>query len=140
MKKYAIEFCKRGLTAAWGGPAILAVVYFALGEAGVIQTLAPAEVFKGILTVSLMAFVAGGLSVVYHIDRLPLTGAILIHSVALYLDYILIYLWNGWLGKGWTPILVFTAIFAVGYAFIWLMIYLSTRSNIEKLNRQLRGD
>ena len=138
MKKHEIQFCKRGLMAAWGGPAILAVVYFALGKAGVIQTLTPAEVFQGILTVTLLAFIAAGVSVVYQIDRLPLTGAILIHSVVLYLDYILIYLWNGWLGQGLTPILVFTVIFAAGYALIWLINYLSTRSNIEKLNKQLR--
>lgn len=137
MKKHVIQFCKRGMMAAWGGPAILAVVYFALGRAGVIQVLTPAEVFQGILTVTLLAFIAAGVSVVYQIDRLPLTGAILIHSVVLYLDYILIYLWNGWLGQGLTPILVFTAIFAAGYALIWLMIYLSTRNNIEKLNKQL---
>lgn len=138
MKKHMIDFCKRGLMAAWGGPAILAVVYFALGRAGVIQTLTPAEVCKGILTVTLMAFIAAGVSVVYQIDRLPLTGAILIHSAILYLDYILIYLWNGWLKRDLTPVLIFTVIFAVGYAFIWLMIYFSTRNNIEKLNKQLR--
>lgn len=138
MKKHMIDFCKRGLMAACGGPVILAVVYFALGRAGVIQTLTPAEVCKGILTVSLMAFIASGVSVVYQIDRLPLTGAILIHSVVLYLDYILIYLWNGWLKRDLTPVLIFTLIFAVGYAFIWLMIYFSTRNNIEKLNKQLR--
>lgn len=137
MKQHVIEFCRRGMMAAWGGPAILAAVYFVLGEAGVIQTLTPAEVFKGILTVTLMAFIAAGVSVVYQIDRLPLTGAILIHSVVLYLDYILIYLWNGWLKRSLTPVLIFTVIFAAGYAFIWLIIYLSTRSNIEKLNKQL---
>lgn len=140
MKKQALAFCRRGLTAACGGPVILAIVYFALGRAGVIRTLTPAEVCKGILTVSLLAFIAGGISVVYQLDRLPLTGAILIHSAVLYLDYILIYLWNGWLGRGLTPILVFTLIFAMGYAFIWLIIYLSTRNNIEKLNRQLEKD
>lgn len=138
MKKHMIDFCKRGLMAACGGPVILAVVYFALGRAGVIQTLTPAEVCKGILTVSLLAFIASGVSVVYQIDRLPLTGAILIHSAVLYLDYILIYLWNGWLKRDLTPVLIFTLIFAVGYAFIWLMIYFSTRNNIEKLNKQLR--
>ena len=55
MKKHVIEFGRRGMMAAWGGPAILAAVYFALGRAGVIQTLTPAEVFKGILTVTLLA-------------------------------------------------------------------------------------
>lgn len=138
MKKHVIDFCRRGLMAACGGPVILAVVYFALGRAGVIQTLTPAEVCKGILTVSLMAFIAAGISVVYQMDRLPLTGAILIHGAALYLDYILIYLWNGWLKRDLTPVLIFTVIFAVGYTFIWLIIYFSTRNNIEKLNKQLR--
>lgn len=137
MKKQALAFCRRGLTAACGGPVILAIVYFALGQTGVIRTLAPAEVCKGILTVSLLAFIAGGISVIYQLDRLPLTGAILIHSGILYLDYILIYLWNGWLKRSLTPVLVFTVIFAVGYALIWLIIYLSTRNNIKKLNRQL---
>lgn len=137
MKKYVIEFCKRGMMFAWGGPAILAAVYLGLEAAERVQTLTPGEVCKGILSVTLMAFIAAGVSVVYRVDRLPLTGAVLIQSVVLYLDYILIYLWNGWLEHSWTAILIFTLIFAVGYALIWLTIYLSTRSSIERLNRQL---
>lgn len=128
---------KRGLVAAAGGPVILAVVYLILGNTGVIDTLSPFEVSRGILTVTLMAFIAAGISVVYEIDRLPLMAAIGIHGSVLYLDYILIYLVNGWLQQQLIPILIFTGIFIGGYAIVWLCIWLSIRKKTEFINQKL---
>ena len=139
MKKSLIAFLKRGLMLSVGGPVVLAVVYGILGATGVVPTLGTLEVCRGILTVSLMAFIAAGMTVVYDIEKLPLFWAILLHGTALYLDYILVYLLNGWLASDLRPILVFTVIFVVGFALIWLIIYFFTKRSANQLNRKLNG-
>ena len=136
MKKYLLEFVKRGLMAAGGGPAGLAIIYGTLGTTGVVVSLTPYEVCLGILSVTLMAFIIGGIGVIYTVESLPLPMAILIHAGVLYLDYLLIYLLNDWLPK--YAIGGFTAIFAVGYAFVWLVIYLCIRAKTKKLNEKMK--
>ena len=125
--------------ACWGGPVILAIIYGILEACGVLDVLTPLEVTKGILTVTLMAFIAAGVTVVYQIESLPLFPAVLIHGIALYLDYLMIYLVNGWIAAGVGPLLIFTGIFAAGYAVIWLFIYCMIRQDTQKLNRQING-
>lgn len=136
MKKTVLDFLKRGIMAAAGGPIVLAIVYGILGQAGIIESLAPSEVTKGILSVSLLAFIAAGITVVYTVERLPLISAILLHCGVLYLDYLLIYLMNNWLRQ--SAIGIFTVIFVAGYALIWLGIYAFTKANTDKLNKKLQ--
>lgn len=137
MKKYMLTFLIRGLMAASGGPVVLAIVYGILGAVGVIETLTPGEVCMGILTVSLLAFAAAGVGVVYQIERLPVFWAALIHGVSLYAVYILIYLLNGWLKSQWLPVAIFTAAFVLGYGVIWCVIYICTKRTTERLNEKL---
>lgn len=137
MKKYVTEFLKRGLMAAAGGPVVLAIVYGMLGNAGVIESLSPAEVTTGILSVTLMAFIAAGITVVYTAESLPLISAILIHAGILYLDYLLMYLLNSWIPRDFTGIGVFTAIFAAGFAVIWLVIYVCIKAKTDSINKKL---
>ncbi len=137
MKKFWKEFFLRGLVSCGFGPIILAIIYGILGVTGTVETLTPGEVCKGILTIALMAFIAGGVSAVYQFENIPVFSAALIHGVALYLDYLMIYLVNGWIAQGLTPILVFTLIFVVGYALTWLVIYAVTRRGTERVNRML---
>ena len=139
MKQYVFGFLKRGLMAAAGGPVVLAIVCGILGATGVITTLTPGQVCMGILTVSLMAFIAAGINVVYEIEQLPLFTAILLHGAALYVDYILVYLLNGWLKSELTSVLVFTGVFILGYALIWLIIYTVTKKSADRLNRKMRA-
>lgn len=140
MKKYALEVIKRGLMAAAGGPVVLAIVYGILGAAGTIESLSPGEVCMGILTVTLMAFIASGCTVVYTIESLPLMSAILIHAGVIYLDYLVIYLLNRWVPRNLGGIGIFTAIFAAGYAVTWLFIYLSIKAKTDRINKQLWGE
>ena len=35
---------------------------------------------------------------------------------------------------------IFTAIFAVGYALIWVCIYFSIKAKTDRINRKLRGE
>ena len=138
MKKTVLEFIRRGLIACGFGPLVLAVFYLILYHQGLIDTLTVPEVCLGIVSLSALAFIAGGMNVLYQVERLPLMVAILIHGVVLYLSYLATYLLNGWLGQGITPILVFSGIFAVGYMAVWAVIYFITRRNTQKLNELLK--
>lgn len=137
MRRFLVEFLKRGLMAAAGGPVILAVVYGIIGSSGVVSSLSPTEVCRGILTVTLMAFIAAGITAIYQTDRLPLISAIMIHGGVLYLDYLVIYLLNNWIQRSFTAISVFSAIFIASFAFIWVMIYFVTKAKTERINRNL---
>lgn len=137
MKRFWKEFFLRGLVSCGFGPIILAIIYGILGATGAVETLPPAEVCKGILTIALMAFIAGGVSAIYQFEKVPVFSAALIHGIALYLDYLMIYLVNGWIADGVKPLLVFTLIFVGGYALIWLVIYTITRKGTERVNRML---
>ena len=137
MKGFFKNFLYRGMVACGFGPIVLAVVYLILQGAGVIDALSVNEVCIGIFSLALLAFIAGGMNAVYQIERLPLMVAILIHGVVLYVGYLGTYLLNDWLDIGMIPIIVFTAIFVVGYIVIWTVIYLMTKRKTAKLNRVL---
>lgn len=138
MKKFCLEFLKRGLLAAWGGPFILAIIYGILGANGTLTALTPTEVCKGILSITLMAFIAAGIQAIYQFERLPLISAILIHGAVLYLDYLIMYLMNDWIPRNLESLLIFTIIFIVGYALIWVGIYLFTKRKTDSLNKKLK--
>ncbi len=137
MKKYILDFLHRGIIASVGGPIILAIIYAVLYANGIVDMLSTIEVVKGIITSAILAFIAGGINFVYNIERLQTAPAALIHFAVLYLDYILIYLFNGWIVNSLDVIIIFTSIFALGFALIWLIIYLTTRKKIKKMNKSL---
>jgi len=139
MKKYTAEFVKRGLMAAWGGPVVLAIIFACLNAAGVVETMTVREVCLGIISSTLMAFIAAGINVVYQVEKLPLAMAILIHGGVLYLDYLLVYLMNGWLRNQLGPIVTFTVIFAAGFAVVWLIIYQVIRKQISQVNKKIQA-
>lgn len=139
MKKFLKEFLLRGLICAGGGPVILAIIYGILGVTGVVESFSPAEVCLGILTITLLAFVAAGMTAIYQMEQLPLLTMILLHGGALYIAYLLTYLINGWLVNQLTGILIFTGIFIAGYAIIWLIIYRIEKKKAAKLNKLLKN-
>ena len=139
MKKFCLEFLKRGLLAAWGGPFILAIIYGILGANGTLTALTPSEVCKGILSITLMAFIAAGIQAIYQIERLPIISAILIHGAVLYLDYLIMYLMNDWIPRNLESLSIFTIIFIVGYVLIWVGIYLFTKRKTDSLNKKLKN-
>ncbi len=134
MKRYILDFLRRGLT-AWGfGPVVLAVLYLLLP----VETLTVREVCLGIFSLSGLAFLAGGLNVLYQVERLPLMVAVLIHGGVLYVGYLATYLLNGWLEWGRVSILVFSGIFVAGYLAIWAVIYAIIRRNTARVNAMLK--
>ena len=138
MKKIMREFFRRGIVACGFGPLVLAVVYLILQNVAGVETLTINQICIGIFSLAALAFVAGGMNAIYQIERLPLMFAIFIHGGVLYIGYLITYLLNDWLDWGVMPIIVFSAIFVVGYVVIWTIIYSITKKNTEKLNEMLR--
>ena len=138
MKKFVLEFVRRGFIATGLGPIVLAIVYLILKQSAAIDTLTVNQVCIGIFSLSALAFIAGGMNAIYQVERMPLMTAILIHGGILYIGYLGTYLLNDWLDFGVIPIMVFTAIFVVGYIVIWAIIYSIIKRNTAKLNEMLK--
>lgn len=138
MKKHILEFLRRGVVACGFGPMVLAVFYLIMQRQGIMENLTVNEVCLGIFSLSVLAFIAGGMNFVYQIERLPLMVAILIHGGVLYISYLVTYLLNDWLESGVVPILVFSGIFLLGYFAIWAVIYSIIKKRTDRLNEILK--
>ena len=138
MKKNILDFFRRGFVACGFGPVVLAVLYLILQHKAEIEVLTVNQVCLGIFSLSALAFIAGGMNVIYQIERLPLMVAILIHGSVLYIIYLVTYLLNNWLEWGAIPILVFSGIFILGYLVIWAIIYCIIKKRTERLNEILK--
>lgn len=139
MKKYLSQFLKRGLIGVAFGPVVLAIVYGIIGATNPSLLLTPGEVCRGILSVSLMSFIAGGVPFVYQIERLPYLTATMIHGVALYFDYLIMYLANDWIPRSTRPLIIFTVIYVLVFILISVIVYISIRRNTRKLNEKLHA-
>ena len=137
MKDFIKEFCKRGMLFAWLGPVILCIVWACLNQNGVITELPVPEIIKNVLTIILMAFIAAGISAVYTLEQLPYLFAALIQMAVLYVDYLMIYLLNGWVPANSMSIMIFTVIFLIGLGIIWAIIYFTTKRVTERINHKL---
>lgn len=135
MRKYVKEFCKRGMMFAWGGPVIVAIVLWCIERAGALGTLTAGEILLAVVSSTVLAFVAAGVSIVYQIDKLPVGIAALIQLAVLYVDYLVVYLINGWLAP--SSVLWFTFIFAGCFAVIWAAIYCIERGKVKHMNQKL---
>ncbi len=138
MKKFVLEFLRRGIIASGIGPIVLVIVYLVLKQSAAIDTLTVNQVCVGIFSLTALAFIAGGMNAIYQVERLPLMTAILIHGGVLYVGYLGTYLLNDWLDFGIIPIIAFSAIFVVGYIVIWAIIYSIIKRNTTKLNEMLK--
>jgi cytochrome c oxidase assembly factor CtaG len=103
-----------------------------------VDTLTVEQVCTEILSITGLAFLAGGLNAVYQIEKLPLMVAMLIHGGVLYAAYLVTYLINSWLELGIIPILVFTCIFVAGYFLIWAVIHAIVKRNTARVNAMLK--
>ena len=138
MKRFVLEFLRRGFIASGIGPIVLAIVYLIVKQSTSIDTLTVDQVCVGIFSLTALAFIAGGMNAIYQVERLPLMTAILIHGGVLYIGYLVTYLLNDWLDFGIIPIIVFSVIFVVGYIVIWAIIYSIIKRTTTNLNKTLK--
>jgi hypothetical protein len=138
MKQALLNFIRRGAISCGLGPIVLAILYLILHRQANMDVLTVEQVCIGIFSISALAFIAGGMNAIYQIERLPLMVAILIHGCVLYISYLITYLVNDWLEFGVAPILVFSAIFVIGYLAIWAVIYTVIQKRTAKINELLK--
>lgn len=137
MKKFILNFIKRGLIAAGFGPLILTIFYYGYYLAIHYNPTFTLEVNKNILSSLLLAFIAGGISAIFKVEKLSLGIATLINASVIYLDYLFFYLFNNWVEMSFTPLIIFTICYIFGYIIIWLCIYHQVKIQIQKLNQKL---
>jgi hypothetical protein len=138
LKKYFKDFLLRGLVSMGFGPIILSIVYGILGLCRVVDKLAVNDVVLGFLSITALAFLCGGMTVVYQIEEIGISKAITLHGIALYVAYAVVYITNNWLKDGLIPFLIFTVIFVIGYALVWLVIYFITKRGTDSLNKKIK--
>ena len=134
IKRYYKNFLLRGIISMGFGPIVLAIINASLGFSGVVESVSVFEMSLGIITISVLAFISGALTMLYQIEEIPILWSILAHGVVLYTAYATVYVVNSWLEPGIIPFVVFTSIFVISYIIIWATIYLITKKQTDKLS------
>ena len=132
------DFFLRGLMFGGFGPIVVGIVYLCLNMILNDFSLSGVEVFTAIISTYVLAFVHAGASVFNQIESWPLAKSTLCHFGLLYVAYVLCYVINSWIPFEPFVLGIFTAIFAVGYAAVWLIVYISIRVTVKRLNRSLQ--
>lgn len=138
MKKYALEFLKRGLIFAGLGPVILGIVYWLLSDTVKGFTLGGGEACLAIVSIYLLAFLQAGASVFNQIEEWSLGRSLLCHFGTLYIAYVGCYLLNTWIPFEPMVLMIFTAVFVAVYFAIWITVYLCVKATGKKLNQKLK--
>lgn len=130
--KYLKEYLLRGLLFSGFGPIIYGIIVLIIN-----QKMTPKEIFLGIISTYIIAFVHAGSSIFPQIEKLPKVGALFIELFSLYITYTFFYLINGWLKFKLSIFLIYTTIFIGGFLLIWLIIFILTKREVKKLNQSL---
>lgn len=133
MNIYAKQFLQRGLAFGGFGPMVAGIVLSLIP--GV--TLTGGQVLLAVVSTYVLAFAQAGASVFHQIEHWPLPKALLCHFSLLYVTYSLCYLLNSWIPFEPMVLILFTAIFVVGYFLIWGIVYLCVRAASRRLNDKI---
>ncbi len=137
MNKYVKEFLLRGLMFSGFGPVILGIIYLVISETAEGFSLGARDIFMGILSTYILAFVQAGASVFNQIEHWSIPKSLLCHFSMLYAAYSLCYIANSWIPFVPEVLLVFSAIFIIVYFAVWGIVYLCVRKTGRKLNNFL---
>lgn len=137
MNRYVKEFLHRGLMFGGFGPIVAGIVYLSIDLSGTALMLDGLDLFIGILSTYLLAFIQAGASVFNQIESWSLPRSLLFHLGSIYLAYVGTYLANSWIPFEPIVLLIFTAVFAVTYFAIWLTVYFITRAVTKRMNERI---
>ena len=137
MKPFIKTFLLRGLIFSGLGPIVAGIVYLCLDLSNVDVTISGKEVFMGILTTYIIAFVHAGSSAFNEIEKWGKAKALLCQLSCIYVIYLVGYLINNWIPFDFKVILIFTVALIVGYLIIWFTIYFIVKKYTKKLNEKL---
>ena len=138
MSKLVKCFLMRGMAFGGFGPIIAGIIYLTLSYTIDNFTLSGAEVFLGVISTYLLAFVQAGASVFNQIESWSIGKSLLVHLSVIYIAYVSCYLVNTWIPFEWAAILIFTGIFVTSYLIIWLTVYIVVRGVSKRLNEKIK--
>ena len=126
----------------WKKAALLSLAGFVLGVAvGICLMLIGSSsfltAFPHILLGSVYGAVAMGGSVVYGIENWSIARATATHFLLVFVLFVLLAVWMGWLRLKDPVFWIVLAAMAVAYVLIWLIQYLSYRKKVRKINEDL---
>lgn len=136
MKKYVVEFLKRGMAFGGFGPIVVGVICLIFSLVSDTK-FTGIEVFSGIISTYLLAFIHAGASVFNQIEEWSISKSLAFHLSSLYFAYLGCYLINSWIPFDWIVVLIFTIIFLVTYFVIWIVVYFITKDIAKKLNKKI---
>lgn len=138
MNKYVKEFLHRGLMFGGFGPVILGIIYWILSVKLADFEIGGFDIFLGIASTYLLAFVHAGASVLNQIEHWSLPKSTLLHFLTLFVVYSLCYIGNTWIPFDPKVIAVFFAIFVAVYFAVWITVYLSVKATSKKFNAKIK--
>lgn len=137
MKKFWKEFLKRGLLFAWGGPAVMCVVWSCIDRFQGVDMIETKSAVLAIVSTTLIAFVAAGITAIHQMEQIPVVISAITHMIVLYVAYLAMYLINGWMPT--KVIGIFTVIFFATFLVIWAIVYVCVRESVKKMNEKIAG-
>lgn len=138
MNKYVKEFLHRGLMFGGFGPVILGIIYWILSVRIADFEISGFDIFLGIASTYLLAFVQAGVSVFNQIEHWSLPKSTLLHFLTLFVAYSLCYIGNTWIPFDPKVIAVFFAIFVAVYFVVWITVYISVKATSKKFNAKIK--
>ena len=136
MKKYLIDFIKRGLIFGGFGPVIVAIIYFIVSLSETVN-LNPGQILVAVISSYLLAFIQSGATVFNQIENWSTAKSSLVYFTILYMAYLSCYLVNSWIPFEWLFVLIFTVSFVITYLIIWFIVYLIVKQTTKRLNEKL---
>lgn len=137
MNKYVKEFLHRGLMFGGFGPIITAIVMLVLSHTINNFTLTGNEMFLGVISTYVLAFVHAGSSIFNQIEHWSIMKALLCQLGTLYAVYVICYLINSWIPFDIIVVAIFTIIFILTYLVIWCTVYLCVKNTSKKMSEKL---
>ena len=137
MKKNVLEFFKRGLMFGGFGPIVLGIILYIISKTLNVN-FSGEEVFLGIISIYILAFIHAGVSVFSQIEEWSVPKCTALHLASLYFAYLGCYLINSWIPFDWVVLLIFTLAFVVTYFIIWTIVVIVIKETTKKLNNKLQ--
>ncbi len=136
MNKYIKDYLLRGLIFSGFGPIIYGIICLIIELIGNYK-ITGIQVFSGIITTYIIAFVHAGSSVFPQTENISKVKALFLQLISLYSVYTIGYLLNGWIPFNIIVFIIYSSCFIGGFLLIWLIIYLSTKRQVKLLNDKL---
>ena len=127
------EFCKRGLMFGGFGPIVFGIVCLFINE-----PLDGLDIFLGIISTYLIAFIHAGTSVYKDIENWSIVKASGVQLLTIYVAYTVLYLVNSWIPFKWSVLAIYTGLFVVAYIIIWLIVASIVKATTKNMNNRLK--